>query len=210
MILGLIDWLMAPIDATRAHDVGGMLSWDARSMVAAWAVLVPVGILSARYLKVTPWQDWPNELDNRTWWNLHRGAQYAAGVLMLLGLALVLAHQGTVASLTTRAWLHRSLGWVLLGLAASQYLSAWWRGTKGGPTAPAPDGSLHGDHYDMTRRRLVFEWVHKLGGRAAALLAVAVIVTGLWQLNAPRWMWVALVGVDCPRRDGGRAIYRCP
>ncbi|MFN7225081.1 MAG: cytochrome b561 domain-containing protein [Paracoccaceae bacterium] len=190
----MIDWLMAPIDSTRPHDVGGLMSWHARSMVGAWAVLVPVGVLSARYLKVTPWQDWPNELDDRTWWNLHRGAQYAAGALMLLGLALVLAHPGPVASLTPQAWLHRSLGWVLLGLAASQYLSAWLRGSKGGPTAPALDGSLRGDHFDMTPRRLIFEWVHKLGGTLAVLLAVAAILSGLWQLNAPRWMWVVLAG----------------
>jgi hypothetical protein len=188
----MIDWLVAPIDATRPHDVGGLMSWHARSMVAAWAVLVPAGILAARYLKVTPWQDWPRELDNRTWWNLHRGAQYSAGVLMLVGLVLVLAHQGPVASVTPQAWLHRWLGWAVMVLAGVQFASGWTRGTKGGPNAPAPDGSPRGDHFDMTPRRVAFEWVHKSAGTVAALLAVATILSGLWQLNAPHWMWFLL------------------
>ncbi|MFN4128483.1 MAG: cytochrome b561 domain-containing protein, partial [Paracoccaceae bacterium] len=189
----MIDWLMAPIDGSRAHDVAGLMSWHARSMVVAWAVLVPLGVLSARYLKVTPWQDWPSELDNPTWWTLHRSAQYAAGGVMLLGLALVLVHRGTVDSLTAQVWVHKVLGWIVLAIAASQYLSAWSRGTKGGPTAPSPDGSLHGDHYDMTPRRRAFEWLHKLGGTLAIFISVTVILTGLWQLNAPRWMWLVLM-----------------
>ncbi len=188
----MMDWLLAPIDLSRAHDVPATLSWHARSMVVAWTVLVPLGVLSARYLKVTPRQNWPHELDNRTWWHLHRLFQYSAGVFMLVGLGLAFARPDVVASLTQNAWLHRALGWVVIALAASQFITAILRGTKGGPTAPAPDGSLRGDHYDMTRRRVLFEFFHKNAGRLALILSVPVVISGLWQLNAPHWMWVVI------------------
>lgn len=159
----------------------------------AWVVLVPLGILAARYLKVTPRQDWPRELDNRTWWMLHRLFQYSAGLFMLVGLVLAIRRPDLVASLTAQAWLHRGLGWVVLALAVVQFLSAIFRGTKGGPTSPAADGTLRGDHFDMTPRRILFEWVHKNSGRLALLLSVPVVLSGLWQLNAPHWMWLVIV-----------------
>ena len=189
----MMDWLLAPIDLARPHEVAATLSWHARSMVLAWAVLVPLGVLSARYLKVMPGQDWPRDLDNPVWWTLHRLFQYAAGAIMLGGLVLALLRPEVVTSLTAQAWFHRGLGWIVLGLAAVQFLSALLRGTKGGPTARAADGSLRGDHYDMTPRRIIFEWVHKTSGRVALGLSVPVVLSGLWQLNAPRWMWLVLV-----------------
>lgn len=185
----MIEWLSAPVDALRPHDVGLALSWHARAMVVSWGVLVPLGVLAARFFKVLPGQDWPREVDNLRWWLAHRAAQYAALGLMLIGLGLIL-RAGPVASVTGSVWLHHLLGWVVLAFGAVQYLAAWLRGTKGGPTDP--DG-LRGDHYDMTPRRLVFERVHKSVGYLAMGLAVAAILTGLWQANAPRWMWLALV-----------------
>ena len=44
----------------------------------------------------------------------------------------------------------------------------------------------------MTRRRILFECVHKTTGYLLILLAVAAILTGRWAANAPVWMWVAL------------------
>ena len=95
-------------------------------------------------------------------------------------------------------------------------MAGWLRGSKGGPTAPAPDGSLRGDHFDMTPRRVAFEWIHKSVGMVLIGLAMAAVVTGLWQLNAPRWMWLAiglwwcglvLMVIVLERRLGARDTY---
>ena len=80
-------------------------------------------------------------------------------------------------------------GYGVLMAMLVQVLVAVLRGTKGGPTSPGPDGSLRGDHYDMTRRRLLFETVHKTLGHALLVAAALCILLGLWTANAPRWMW---------------------
>ena len=192
-----MEWLFAPMDATRLHDVGWHLSWHARLMTLAWGVLVPLGILSARYFKILPSQNWPQHLDNIAWWNMHRFCQYSATLLMPIGLLFIL----TAPPLTIAPGPHWFLGWTVLCLAALQILGAYLRGTKGGPSDLAKVGTLRGDHFDMTPRRLVFEYCHKILGYGALLLSVITILSGLWQANAPNWMWLTLmiwwVGLLC-------------
>jgi hypothetical protein len=179
----MLDWLLLPLDLARGHQLDGAVSWHGRLMVLAWGVLLPAGVIMARFFKITPNQNWPTKLDNKVWWYSHMTLQYVGGLAMLLALALIWRTVGL------SGWsLHTSLGWIVLVSAAGQYLSGWLRGTKGGPTAPAKDGSLRGDHYDMTRRRKVFELAHKTVGYLALLLSLAAIATGFWLVNAPRWM----------------------
>ncbi|MEO0958260.1 MAG: cytochrome B, partial [Pseudomonadota bacterium] len=102
----MIDWLLAPIDPSRAHEVGAYFSWHGRLMVLAWGALFPLGVLVARYLKVTPKQDWPRELDNKTWWHAHLALQYTAGVAMIVGLVLILLTESGSST-------HAHFGWVI-------------------------------------------------------------------------------------------------
>lgn len=185
-----MEWLLSPIDPSRGHEVGFALSWHARFMTIAWGVIVPAAILVARYFKILPNQDWPKELDNPTWWKSHWIGQSVAYFLAIVGLILILtSSQGAVG-----APIHRALGWVVMALGLMQALFGYFRGSKGGPTARAPDGSLAGDHYDMTRWRLVFEHTHRTFGYLALFLGMVAILTGLWAANAPRWMWICILG----------------
>ncbi len=184
----MLAWLLAPIDPARGHDVAIGVAWHGRLMVLAWAVLIPIGILMARFFKITPGQDWPRRLDNKTWWVAHLLAQYGAGIALVVALWLIL--QAPEHGL--RSTLHATLGWPVVLLCGVQFLGGWLRGSKGGPTDAAPGGSLAGDHYDMTRRRRVFEAVHKSAGYIAVLAAAVAIVNGLWLANAPRWMFAGL------------------
>ena len=184
----MIEWLLGPIDSSRVHDVSESVAWHARAMVAAWVILLPTGVLVARFFKITRRQDWPRKVDNRFWWWTHLGCQYAGGLCFLGGLWLVLAYNGR----STAGNVHEWLGWSVIGLGALQFIGGWTRGTKGGPSALQPDGSLRGDHYDMTPRRRAFEAMHKVGGYLALALATGAVVSGLWLANAPRWMWIAI------------------
>jgi hypothetical protein len=181
-----MDWLLAPIDATRAHEVGMLLAWHGRLMVVAWSFLIPVGVLMARFFKVTPHQDWPRHLDNRMWWRWHLFLQHFGTVLMMIGLGLVLMESSNM----PESGYHWILGYGVVFACLLLVAAGWLRGSKGGPTDPAPDGSLAGDHYQMTRRRRLFEHIHKTTGYAVLLVACATIFTGLWHANAPRWMWL--------------------
>ncbi|WP_188344238.1 cytochrome b561 domain-containing protein [Phyllobacterium sp. 628] len=205
----MFEWLLSPLDPSRIHHVIFAVSWHARLMVLGWAILFPLGIIVARFFKVMPRQDWPRHVDNRTWWNGHRIIQYSAGVVVIAALILIV----TASDDRPYSLFHRVLGWSCLALALMQFASIWFRGTTGGPAEPAPDGSFHGDHYDMTLRRRIFERFHKSAGYVAILLAAAAIVTGLYITNAPHWMWlviglwwIALVIAFCVLQKQRRAI----
>jgi heme A synthase len=108
---------------------------------------------------------------------------------------------------------HWYLGWATLALALVQITGGLLRGSKGGPTDLAKDGSMRGDHFDMTKRRLVFEVVHKGAGYLALVMACLAISSGLWQANAPNWMavvialwWISLIVVSSLLQSRGLAF----
>ena len=184
----LWEWLLQPIDSTRMHDVGFQVAWHGRFMTFAWAILVPLGVVVARYYKITAKQDWPNVVDNRFWWRCHLIFQISASVLTIV--ALILMWQ-----LRDFKWTgsyHFLLGWLIAALAAAQLIGGFLRGSRGGPEDLASKGSLRGDHYDMTRRRLVFEVFHKTVGYCVLIVAQIAVLTGMWNANAPHWMWIVL------------------
>ncbi len=184
----MIDWLLLPIDLSRSHDIGVHAMWHARLMTLGWAVLFPVGITIARFFKITPRQNWPHRLDNKLWWYAHLTLQYVAAAAMIVALAVLWQMPGRRGMMH----LHAVIGWTVIALCCTQFVGGWLRGSKGGPTDPAPDGSLSGDHFNMTRRRRIFEYVHKSLGYLAIFLGTAAIVNGLWLVNAPHWMWFTL------------------
>jgi hypothetical protein len=206
------DWLTASLDATRGHEITFAQAWHGRFMVLAWGICAPLGILIARYLKVTPRQRWPEELDNKFWWHAHLFFQITASVSMGVGFLIILFSRGEISPSNLHAW----FGWCVVIGTIVQVLSGVLRGTKGGPLEPLPDGSLMGDHYAMTFRRRVFERVHKSLGYLLLLGASCVILQGLWILNAPKWMvlslldfWVVLAAVlRMSRRRPSVATYQ--
>ncbi len=134
---------------------------------------------------------------------------------MSLGVGLVWISSGTTAFGVS---LHSSLGWLVVLLGWMQLIGGYLRGSKGGPVQDG-DGAYddlpiqRGDHYHMTRRRVVFEWLHKLGGYATLLLSLLVTGLGLGLVNAPWWLsltlalwWVILLFVAFKLQRAGRCI----
>ena len=182
------EWLLQPIDPTRAHDLGLHLKWHGRVMVIAWGICVPLGVIAARFFKILPRQRFPEVVDNRAWWRTHLASQIGAIALSAVGLWLIVARPETTTSITPTVWVHRAFGWSVLFLGVMQGLSGAFRGSKGGPK----DRQMRGDHYDMTPRREAFEIVHKTAGYTALTLSMIAVLTGCWQANAPIWMWIVL------------------
>ena len=182
----VMTWLLTPMSGAATHSIAAWASWHARVMVLAWTILLPTGMFVARFCKVHPRQDWPNALDSTFWWRTHVGTQIAGVAAMVLGLGLA---WGQGAGATAPALVHHWLGWSVAALAGMQVVGGVLRGTKGGPGAP----SLRGDHYDMTPRRVLFEWLHKHLGWLALPLAAAATAIGLVLADAPRWMALAIL-----------------
>lgn len=181
----MVDWWLLPLSGALQHQIAPWAAWHARCMVLGWGVLLPLGALTARYLKVLPGQRWPQQLDHKAWWHAHRVLQWAGVGFMTLG-AVLAWQQGSGATLAAR--LHAWAGWALLALGWLQVLGGLARGSKGGPTS----AQLRGDHYDMTVHRRRFERLHKGLGWLAVLAAIGVIALGLRVADAPRWMALVL------------------
>jgi hypothetical protein len=203
---GWLAWLQLPLSGSAEHHIAGWASWHARLMVLGWVVLLPLGALIARYFKVMPKQDWPQQLDNKAWWHAHRGLQYTGVLVMTAGLGLAWG-QGTGTGAAARA--HALLGWALCLAGWAQVASGLLRGSKGGPTA----STVRGDHYDMTRWRFVFERLHKALGWLAIVGAVLAVALGLAVADAPRWMavvlaawWLLLAALFVRWQSQGRCI----
>ncbi|MFM0617449.1 cytochrome b561 domain-containing protein [Paraburkholderia nemoris] len=199
----VFTWLLMPLSGASEHHIATWVAWHGRLMVVSWAVLLPTGVLAARYFKVLPQQSWPAELDNKTWWHAHQTFQWGGVLLMTAGLILAWCNAPGASSL---ARAHGTLGWCIGAAGWLQIAGGLARGTKGGPSDQRHRdhrscGSLRGDHYDMTPRRVAFELVHKVLGTSAILAALLAIATGLVVADAPRWMalvltsWVCLLGV---------------
>jgi hypothetical protein len=157
-------------------------------MALAWLLLLPAGVLIARFFKVTKSQDWPNELDNRFWWNSHRLLNYAGIGLATLGFVIIWT---TLDGFQLSSW-HGWLGLVTLVFGWLQVISAWFRGSTGGPmdkgADPSDASTWRGDHFDMTLRRRLFEAWHKHLGYLALIVALPTVWFGLRAIGAPRWL----------------------
>ena len=150
--------------------------WHAALMLFVWGLVLPTGVLLARFFKVTPEQDFPKVRDNQFWWNWHRGLQYAGLILATFATWLMWQKTGMAGSR------HAQLGLTLLGLGWLQAVSSWVRGSKGGPTEP----QLRGAHYDMTLQRLMFEYWHKILGWSCLMLALVAMGTGFYLVGMQR------------------------
>jgi hypothetical protein len=182
-VSSLIAVLSLPLSGSDVHSIAPWAYWHARLMVLSWGILLPVGVLIARFYKVTPSQNWPHKVDNKLWWHSHRVFQWSGLVFMTLGIWSV---WGFSTSVTTAAVTHSSIGWILLCAGWLQAVGSFARGSSGTPEEP-------GDHYLMTRKRLVFERIHKFVGWTALLGSVVTIILGLFIADAPRWMLMAMI-----------------
>jgi hypothetical protein len=215
MIADLLTWLGTPISGSSEHSITMQVAWHGRLMVLAMGLLTPPVIIVARFFKVTPGQDWPRRLDNPFWFITHRRWGHVIGAIAAVGLVFVLADRGW--GPPWRNW-HTCAGWVIAVLVVIQTVGAWLRGTHGGPIDPftrqrRPPEQWPGDHYSMSARRVIFEYIHKIAGYILLILTVVAIITGLLIADAPRWMpiaigawWVMMLAIFVYLQRAGRCI----
>ena len=188
-----LDWLNTPLHAGPLDDVNPVDFWHGVLMGTAGAVLVPVAVLAARYWKIVPGQDWPRIINHRGWQRVHGLCGVAAMLCLVVGVAM--AFQGM--SLPSHlAHPHAWTGWGIMAVLLLLVINIALRGSIGGPGRHQPRTLVHlhdvpGDHYDMTRRRRIFERAHRWLGYGLMLALFANVMTGYWHVNVPRGLAVA-------------------
>ncbi|OED39347.1 cytochrome B [Chromatiales bacterium (ex Bugula neritina AB1)] len=185
------EYLSAPVDVDRLHEISDSRLWHARLMFLAWGIIAPLAVIVARFFKVLPGQDWPNRLDSQFWWLCHWVGQSIVWVLTIVAVSLM--SPAETGSMRWPLHWHGWLGYSVVVLVCFQVVLGYFRGSKGGPSKHLTDGCPEGDHYRMSKRRRVFEMVHKSAGYSTLLLSLVTVFTGLWMVNAPRWMWCVII-----------------
>jgi hypothetical protein len=215
MLAELLQWLVTPISGASDHAIAMPLAWHGRFMVLAMGLLTPPLIIVARFFKIMPRQNWPRQLDNPFWFIAHRRWGHIVGAIVAIAMAFVLAERGLQWPLQN---VHTAAGWLLVFLVLVQLIGSWLRGSHGGPVdpftrKPRPRELWPGDHFSMTRRRIIFEFVHKAGGYLLLALTVPALCTGLIAADAPRWMplalgvwWLVMAGVFASLQRAGRCV----
>ncbi|OAY27468.1 cytochrome b561, DM13 and DOMON domain-containing protein At5g54830 [Manihot esculenta] len=144
--------------AEAEQDLRPVLAVHGFMMLLAWGILLPCGILAARYLK---------HVKGDGWYLIHVYLQYSGLAIVLLGLIFAVAElRGFYVSS-----LHVKFGLTAIFLACAQPVNASMR-----PKRPA-----NGE--EVSSKRLIWEYLHIIVGRGALIVGIAALFSGLKQLR---------------------------
>ncbi|KAK9699510.1 hypothetical protein RND81_08G178200 [Saponaria officinalis] len=144
--------------AETEQDLRPVLTVHGFMMFLAWGILLPGGVLSARYLK---------HLKGDGWFKIHVYLQYSGLVIVFLGFLFAVAELKGL-YITS---LHVKLGMTAIILACFQPINALLRPKK--PTSGEPASS----------RRIIWEYSHVIVGRTSIIIGMAALLTGMKHLG---------------------------
>lgn len=144
--------------AEAEQDLRPVLAVHGFMMFLAWGILLPSGILAARYLK---------HVKGDGWYQIHVYLQYSGLSIVLLAVLFAVAelrgfHFGSI---------HVKFGMLATLLACAQPVNASLR-----PKKPA-----NGE--EVSSRRHLWEYLHTIVGRGAIVAGIAALFTGMKHLG---------------------------
>jgi len=153
--------------ATSQSTVLGIRDAHSIIMLLSWGLILPLGLLAARYLRSFP---------DILWFKIHRPFQYFGTVLGLVGIIIGYSMVGPVGQFNHVA--HAVIGTIIMTFSVLQVVVAFFRPHKE-PEKP------------VTKERIAFEIFHHWNGRLLVLLAVLVqIFLGLAIDYQMRYPWL--------------------
>ncbi|EOY13431.1 DOMON domain - like 10 [Theobroma cacao] len=140
------------------QDLRPVLTVHGYMMFLAWGILLPGGILAARYLK---------HVKGDGWYQIHVYLQYSGLAIVLLALlfAVVELRGFYVSSL------HVKFGITAIFLACVQPVNAFLR----------PEKPANGE--EVSSKRLLWEYFHVIVGRGAIVVGIAALYSGMKHLG---------------------------
>jgi len=145
-------------------------------MFISWGLILPFGILWARYTR---------DLPDNLWFKVHRITQYSGFTISIAGIILGYVMLGPY---HFRKVTHAVIGTVILVLSFFQVLIAFFR------PHIIPDKP-------KTKNRKLFELIHHWNGRILALLAVVQIYLGIFAIGYDKthewvlYLFTIIVGI---------------
>lgn len=127
-------------------------------MFLAWGILLPGGILAARYLK---------HVKDDSWFRIHVYLQYSGLAIVFLGVLFAVAE---LQGLTFHS-VHVKFGMLAILFAVAQPLNAYLRPAK--PTIGE----------EVSSKRLAWEYTHVITGRCAIIVGFAALISGMKHLG---------------------------
>jgi len=143
-------------------------------MFVAWGFLLLIGAIWARYVKPYPLKF----CDVPAWFYVHRFSQYLGTILALLGFILAFI----MTKVHYKTLFHGQLGTTVMILSLIQIIGAVLR------PPPAPAGQ------SPPIPRMIFEIQHHWTGRLSLLLAIPVIISGLFEYGATVGYLIGYIG----------------
>ncbi|KAF5183925.1 Cytochrome b561, DM13 and DOMON domain-containing protein [Thalictrum thalictroides] len=144
--------------AEAEQDLRPVLAVHGFMMFVAWGILLPGGILAARYLK---------HLKGDGWYQIHVYLQYSGLAIVMLGVLFAVAE--------LRGFffdsVHVKFGVTAIFLVCVQPVNAYLR-----PKKPA-----NGE--EVSSRRILWEYLHVIVGRSAFVVGVAALISGMKHLG---------------------------
>ena len=144
--------------AEAEQDLRPVLAVHGFMMFLAWGILLPGGILAARYLK---------HVKGDGWFQIHVYLQYSGLAIVLLGFLFAVAElRGFYFSS-----LHVKFGITAIFLSCVQPVNASLR----------PKRSANGE--TVSSKRLAWEYLHVIVGRCAIVAGIAALISGMKHLG---------------------------
>lgn len=144
--------------AEAEQDLQPVLAVHGFMMFLAWGILLPGGILAARYLK---------HVKGDGWYRIHVYLQYSGLAIVLLALLFAVAE--------LRGFffgsLHVKFGTTAIFLVCMQPVNAFLR----------PKRPNNGE--EVSSKRLLWEYLHVIGGRCAIVVGIGALFTGMKHLG---------------------------
>jgi len=122
-------------------------------MFSSWGVLLPCGMLWARYAR---------NLKGDIWFQVHRAVQYFGFTISIAGFILILIASPDRYGM----YPHHIYGTIIITLGLCQVLSAFFRPHKK-------------EGYAISRSRVIFEYFHWWNGRIVLLAAIYQVYSGI-------------------------------
>lgn len=144
--------------AEAEQDLRPVLAVHGFMMFVAWGILLPSGILAARYLK---------HLKGDGWYQIHVYLQYSGLSIVLLGVLFAVAELRGFFFEST----HVKFGVTAIFLVCMQPLNAYFR----------PNKPINGE--EASSRRVLWEYLHIIVGRCTIVAGIAALVSGMKHLG---------------------------